>query len=76
MTRVGGKVYYVEVAGSLNFLSVTFLDSDEVLFTYHLTKFFVEITHWRRNLQLKILPVAWFYDPCAGMGKTVLPPIP
>jgi len=58
---------------TFDYTSITFLDGDEVLFTYHLTEFFGEITHWRRNLKLTILPVAWFYDPRAGGGKTSLP---
>ena len=59
---------------SFDYTSITFLD-DEVLLTYHVTEFFGHIYNWRRNLKLKILPVAWFYEN-AGTGKTAFPTWP
>jgi len=55
-----------------DYVSITFLDDDEVLLTYHLTEFFGTRVRWRRNLKLKILPVRCFYES-AGTGKTQLP---
>ena len=58
-----------------DYVSITFLDSDEVLLTYHVTEFFGQLYKWRRNLKLKILPVQWLYEE-AGSGKTALPAWP
>ena len=60
---------------TFDYVSITFLEGDEVLLTYHLTEFFGSLVKWRRNLKLKILPVPWFYES-AGAGKTQIPPWP
>jgi len=58
---------------SFDYVSITFLeDEEEVLLTYHMTKFFPQINRHRRNLKLKILPVPWFYED-SGSGETELP---
>ena len=58
---------------TFDYVSITFLEEeDEALLTYHVTEFFGHKYKWRRNLKLKILPVAWFYEE-AGGGGTALP---
>ena len=57
-----------------DYVSITMLDTVEVLLTYHWTRFYSESpTDWKRHLKLKILPVKWFYED-SGTGKTALPP--
>ena len=60
---------------AFDYVSITFLEGDEVLLTYHVTQMFGHIYKWRRNLKLKILPIAWFYED-AGSGKTAIPAWP
>ncbi len=55
-----------------DYVSMTFLPGDEVLLTYHQTEFSTSVIDWRRNLKLKILPVAWFYES-AGDPASVMP---
>ena len=60
---------------TFDYTSITFLDTDEVMLTYHSTQFFGELKKWRRSMKLKILPVGWFYEG-SGSGAYAMPPWP
>lgn len=58
---------------SFDYVSIAMLEGDEVLLTYHWTRFYsASRTDWRRHLKLKILPVQWFYED-SGTGQTAFP---
>lgn len=51
-----------------DYVSIAFIEGDEVLLTYHTTEFFNGLHDWRRNLKLKILPVHWFYEEALNVA--------
>ncbi len=61
-----------------DYVSITMLPSDEVLLTYHWTKWEdpQNLYSWRRHYKLKVLPVAWFYDGSGEQASHGYPPYP
>lgn len=61
-----------------DYVSITMLQGDEVLLTYHWTAW--EDRHdlysWRRHYKLKILPVSWFYEGAGEQHSNMIPPFP